>query len=71
MGSRLVERDWAIRDVYLQRFAVTALPRQLQNLNSQNSILRPSPLEGARTIKRGANSTSQTRGGRMTCSRGV
>jgi hypothetical protein len=30
-GSRLVERDWAIRDVYLQRFAVTALPRQLQS----------------------------------------
>ena len=28
MRSRLVERDWAIRDVYLQRFAVTALPRQ-------------------------------------------
>jgi hypothetical protein len=32
LRSRLVERDWAIRDVYLQRFAVTALPRQLQTL---------------------------------------
>ena len=28
LRSGLVERDWAIRDVYLQRFAVTALPRQ-------------------------------------------
>lgn len=28
LRSRLVERDWAIGDVYLQRFAVTALPRQ-------------------------------------------
>jgi hypothetical protein len=26
-GSRLAERDWTIRDVYLQRSAVTALPR--------------------------------------------
>ena len=25
---RFVERDWPIRDVYLQRFAITALPRQ-------------------------------------------
>jgi hypothetical protein len=51
----------------MRRFAVTALPRQLQTMPCVPEIAelntQPLAIAGARTIKRAAISISQTKGG--------